>query len=369
MSVSVALRHRFAGFSLDVGFDAPPGVTVLFGHSGSGKSTVLNAVAGLLRPDSGCVTVDGMVLTDTARRIHLPPHRRRLGVIFQDGRLFPHLTVRQNLRYGRWFSPRASRRTSESAVVEMLGIGPLLDRAPATLSGGERQRVAIGRALLADPRLILADEPLSALDDDRKAEILPYLERLRDEWRVPMLYVSHSPAEVARIATTVVMLEAGRITRMGPAAEVLADPATAGPGREAGAVIEATVSAHHPDGVTELDAGGLALFLPILAAAPGARLRLRIAAADVMLARGRPEGLSALNILPGTVESVTDRDGAVLVRLATDAGPILSRITRRSALQLEISPGERLTAIVKSVAHDAADVGRAPGAGGRTARG
>ena len=207
MSLSVALRHRFAGFSLDVSFDAPPGVTVLFGHSGSGKSTVLNAVAGLLRPDAGRVVVDGTVLTDTARRIHLPPHRRRLGVIFQDGRLFPHLTVRQNLRYGRWFSPRAARRTAEAAVVEMLGIGPLLDRAPATLSGGERQRVAIGRALLAEPRLILADEPLSALDDDRKAEILPYLERLRDDWRVPMLYVSHNPDEVQSIASSVHVLD------------------------------------------------------------------------------------------------------------------------------------------------------------------
>lgn len=364
MSLSIALRHAFPGFALDVAFDAPPGVTVLFGHSGSGKSTVLNAVAGLLRPDEARVEVAGTVLTDSARRIHLPPHRRRMGVIFQDGRLFPHLTVLQNLRYGRWFAPRTAHRTSESAVVEMLGIGPLLDRAPATLSGGERQRVAIGRALLAEPRLILADEPLSALDDDRKAEILPYLERLRDEWRVPMLYVSHSPAEVARIATTVVMMEAGRLTRMGPAAEVLADPAAAGPGREAGAVIEATVIVHHPDGVTELQAGGLPLFLPTLAASPGDRLRLRIAAPDVMLARGRPEGLSALNILPGTVESVTDRGGAVLVRLATDAGPILSRITRRSALQLGIAPGEKLTGVVKSVAHDAADVGPAPAAAG-----
>lgn len=363
MSLSVALRHRFAGFALDVSFEAPPGVTVLFGHSGSGKSTVLNAVAGLLRPEAGRIMLDGTVLTDTGRLLYLPPHRRRLGVIFQDGRLFPHLTVRQNLRYGRWFAPRGARRTSEAAVVEMLGIGRLLDRAPATLSGGERQRVAIGRALLAEPRVILADEPLSALDDERKAEILPYLERLRDDWQVPMLYVSHSPAEVARIATTVVMLDAGRITRMGPAAEVLADPAAAGPGREAGAVIEATVATHHPDGVTELRAGGLPLFLPTLSAPPGARLRLRIAAADVMLARGRPEGLSALNILPGVVDSMTAQGGAALVRLSTDAGPILSRITRRSALQLGVAPGEALTAIVKSVAHEAADVGRAPDGG------
>lgn len=359
MSVSISLRHRLADFTLDVAFDAPSGVTVLFGPSGSGKSTVLNAVAGLLRPQTGRVVVGNTVLTDTAQRLFVPPHRRRLGVIFQDGRLFPHLSVRQNLRYGRWFSPASARRTPESAVVEMLGIGALLDRAPVTLSGGERQRVAIGRALLAEPRLILADEPLSALDDDRKGEILPYLERLRDEWGVPMLYVSHSPAEVARIATTVVMMAAGRITRIGPAAEVLADPATAGPGREAGAVIEARVIRHHDDGVTELAAGGLPLFLPTLGAAPGASLRLRIAAPDVMLARGRPTDISALNILPGTVESLTEQGGQVLVRLSTPAGPVLSRITRRSAAQLGVAPGEALTAVVKSVSHAPADVGRA----------
>lgn len=359
MSVSISLRHRLSDFSMDLAFEAPSGVTVLFGPSGSGKSTVLNAVAGLLRPQTGRVVVGGTVLTDTAQRLFVPPHRRRLGVIFQDGRLFPHLSVQQNLRYGRWFAPASARRTRETAVVEMLGIGALLDRAPATLSGGERQRVAIGRALLAEPRLILADEPLSALDDDRKGEILPYLERLRDEWGVPMLYVSHSPAEVARIATTVVMLDAGRITRIGPAAEVLADPATAGPGREAGAVIEAQVIRHHEDGVTELVAGGLPLFLPTIGAAPGARLRLRIAAPDVMLARGRPTEISALNILPGTVESLTEQGGQVLVRLSTPAGPVLSRITRRSAAQLGVAPGEALTAVVKSVSHAPADVGRA----------
>lgn len=354
MTVSVALRHDFGGFSLDLAFEAPAGVTVLAGPSGSGKSTVLNAVAGLLRPHSARVAVDGTVLTDTGRGVFVAPHRRRLGIIFQDGRLFPHLSVRQNLRYGRWFAPRGAR-APEGAVVEMLGIGALLDRAPATLSGGERQRVAIGRALLSGPRLILADEPLSALDQDRKAEILPYLERLRDELAMPMLYVSHEPAEVARIATTVVRLDRGRIVASGPAAEVLADPDMAGPARDAGAVITARVVRHHDDGVTELTAGGLPLFLPTLAAAPGARLR--IAAADVMLAHGRPEGISALNLLPGTVERVIPSGNAVLVRLATPAGPVLSRITRRSAAQLGIHPGAAITAIVKSLSHGPDDVG------------
>lgn len=357
MSVAVRLRHAYPGFTVDLDIDVPAGVTVLFGHSGSGKTTALNAVAGLLRPDSARIVVDGMVLTDTDRGVFVPPHRRRLGVIFQDGRLFPHLTVRQNLRYGRWFAPRAGRTTSEASVVEMLGIGALLDRSPGALSGGERQRVAIGRALLSEPRLILADEPLSALDDDRKAEILPYLEALRDELRVPMLYVSHAPAEVARIATTVVMLDAGRVTRVGPAAEVLSDPAVAGGGREAGALISAVVAAHHDDGVTELAVGTVSLFLPRLAAAPGSRLRLRIAAADVMLARGRPQGLSALNILPGQVESAVSAGDTVLVRLATGAGPILSRITLRSARELDVRPGVDLTAIVKSLSHGPEDVG------------
>ncbi len=356
MSVSVALRHDFGSFSADLAFEAQPGVTVLFGPSGSGKSTVLNAVAGLLRPGEARIAVGDTVLTDTARGIFVAPHRRRLGIIFQDGRLFPHLSVRQNLRYGRWFAPQGTR-APEAAIIEMLGIGALLDRAPATLSGGERQRVAIGRALLSGPRLILADEPLSALDEDRKAEILPYLERLRDELRVPMLYVSHAPAEVARIATTVVRLERGRVAGIGPAAEMLADPATAGPGREAGAVIVARIVAHHPDGVTELSASGLPLFLPTLTAMPGARLRLRIAAADVMLARGRPEGISALNLLPGTVETLRETGDVVLVRLATTAGPILSRVTRRSVRQLGIAPGAALTAIVKSLSHAPEDVG------------
>ncbi|TRW99207.1 molybdenum ABC transporter ATP-binding protein [Paracoccus sp. M683] len=358
MTVSVRLAHAFAEFSVDLDFQAPPGVTVLFGPSGSGKSTVLNAVAGLLRPDAGRIAVDDIVLTDTARRLFVPPHRRRLGVIFQDGRLFPHLTVRQNLRYGRRFAPRGPGSTSEASVVEMLGIGALLDRAPATLSGGERQRVAIGRALLSEPRLILADEPLSALDGERKAEIMPYLERLRDELRVSMLYVSHSSAEVARIATTVVTMDRGRITRIGPAAEVLSDPALAGRGRDAGAVIEARITRHHDDGVTELDAGGVPLFLPHLpAAAPGDRMRLRIAAQDVMLAHDRPEGLSALNMLPGQVESLRDEGDVVLVRLTTPAGPILSRITRRSARQLGVAPGAAMTAIVKSLSHDQGDIG------------
>ena len=357
--LEVALSHAFPGFALEARFRAPPGVTVLFGRSGSGKTTIVNAVAGLLTPDSGRIAVGERVLLDTARGLALPPHRRRLGVIFQEGRLFPHLSVRQNLAYGRWFAPRGAVREDTGRVVELLGLGPLLERRPGALSGGEKQRVAIGRALLSAPRLILADEPLAALDEPRKAEILPYLERLRDEVAVPILYVSHAASEVARLATTVVALQDGRVLRQGPAAEVLGDPGVTPAGaREAGAVIAARVVAHHADGLTELEAGGEALFLPQVPQPPGGTLRVRIAAHDVILSRGRPEAVSALNILAGRVAEIRPGAGpGTIVALDTPAGRLLARITRRSAEALALAPGERCHALVKSVAVAPADVG------------
>ncbi|WP_273522044.1 molybdenum ABC transporter ATP-binding protein [Rhodosalinus sediminis] len=359
MTLEVRLRHGFGGFTLDAGFEAPPGVTVLFGRSGSGKTTIVNAVAGLLRPEAGRIALGGRVLVDTERGVWRPPHRRRLGTIFQEGRLFPHLTVRQNLRYGAWFAPRGARREDMGRVVEMLGIGPLLDRRPGALSGGEKQRVAIGRALLSAPAAILADEPLAALDAARKAEILPYFERLRDEVAVPILYVSHAASEVARLATTVVALEAGRVVATGTAAEVLGDPGVTplGP-REAGAVLETRIAAHHADGLTELDAGGAALFLPRLAQEAGAAVRVRVAAHDVILAREAPRGLSALNVLPGTVREVRAGEGpGALVALDTDAGRLLARVTRRSVAALALAPGVAVHAIVKTVSVAPGDVG------------
>lgn len=362
--LEVRLRHGFGAFALDATFQAPPGITVLFGRSGSGKTTIVNAVAGLLRPQSGRIAIGDTVLSDTDRRRWVPPHKRRIGYIFQEGRLFPHLTVRQNLSYGAWFAPKDAPREDLGRVVEMLGIGPLLDRRPGALSGGEKSRVAIGRALLCAPRLILADEPLAALDEARKQEILPYFERLRDEVEVPILYVSHSASEVARLATTIVALDGGRVIAQGPAAEVLGNPAVLPAGaREAGAVLTARIACHHDDGLTELDAGGVALFLPRLAQGVGATVRVRITAHDVILSREAPRGLSALNILPGAVAEIRTGEGpGALVALDTPAGRVLARVTRRSLAALDLSPGVAVHAVVKSVAVAPLDVGGRAGA-------
>jgi molybdate transport system ATP-binding protein len=359
MNLSVRFAHRFGDFSLDVAFEAPSGVTALFGRSGSGKTTVVNAVAGLLRPSTGRVQLDETVLFDSERRISVPVHQRRLGYVFQEGRLFPHLSVRQNLLYGRWFAQNRSGAGFDH-VVEMLGIGDLLGRQPARLSGGEKQRVAIGRALLANPRLLLMDEPLASLDEERKAEILPYLERLREETDIPLLYVSHSMAEVARLATTLVLMEKGRVVRAGPAADMLSDPENV-PAlgvRSAGASLHATVAAQEDDGLTRLEASAGPLFLPRIEAPVGSKLSIRILAHDVILSRSRPEGLSALNMLPATVTAVRLGDGpGAIIQLKAGEDLLLARITQRSALALALEPGADCFAILKSVAVAQSDVG------------
>lgn len=357
MTLSVSVNHRFEGFQLDVRFDAPPGVTVLFGPSGSGKTTLVNAVAGLLRPDRARIAADGFVLVDTATGRFLPPHRRRLGYVFQEGRLFPHLTVRQNLLYGRWFAPRDAHAESFDDVVEMLGIGALLGRRPGGLSGGEKQRVAIGRALLAAPKLILADEPLAALDEARKAEILPYFERLRNSVATPILYVSHASAEVARLATTVVALRAGKVVAVGPPGQVLGDVAAVG-ARAAASVLTVRVVAHHADGLSELAGPAGPLWLPTVPVAPGTMIRVRIAARDVILSRIRPAGLSALNILAGTIVEIRPGQGpGVLVTLAVGDARLMARVTRRSVEAMGLAVGQTCHAVLKSVAVAPEDVG------------
>ncbi|GAB4265582.1 MAG: molybdenum ABC transporter ATP-binding protein [Pararhodobacter sp.] len=360
--LSVDLRHAFPGFALSVAFDAPPGVTALFGRSGSGKSTVVNAVAGLLKPDAGRIALDGAVLFDGAAGHWVPPHRRRVGYVFQDARLFPHLNVRQNLIYGLRLAPRGATGPDFGRIVDLLGLGALLARRPAALSGGERQRVAIGRAILARPNLLLMDEPLAALDPPRRAEILTYLERLRDETRLPILYVSHSVAEVARLATTVVLLRDGRVSHTGSVAEVFADPgaATLLGLREAGALLSARVAAQDADGLTRLDGACGSLWLPHIEAPLGTDLRLRILAQDVMLAIERPRGISALNVLAGEVRAVRIGDGpGALVQLSVGGEALLARVTRRSVAALDLRPGRPVFAVLKAVSVARGDIGDA----------
>jgi len=358
-NLSLTLEHQMEGFTLDVHFDVPHGLTVLFGASGSGKTSVINAVAGLTKDARGRIELDGNVLMNSGKGIHVPTCKRRIGYIFQDARLFPHLNVRRNLDYARRVTGAPQNTAEFSRVVEMLGIEHLLERRPTLLSGGEKQRVAIGRALLSRPRLILADEPLAALDDARKAEILPYFERLRDEAEVPLLYVTHSATEVARLATTVIALDAGRVIRQGSAAEVLGDPSFSPGGiRAVGAVIEAHVSAHHDDGLTELDAGGVALHLPRIAEAPGSPIRLRIVAQDVILSITKPEGISALNCLKGSISAVHQGAGpGAIVSLDTPAGRVLSRVTKRSVLAMGLAEGMPIYAVVKTVSVAPGDIG------------
>jgi molybdate transport system ATP-binding protein len=355
MTLDIRLSHDFPDFRLDVDMRLPGGLTCLFGRSGSGKTSIVNAVAGLLRPDRAEILLDGQPLHN------LPPHRRRIGYVFQDARLFPHMTVAENLTY----APRIRRRKPEGIdrIVALLGLEALLPRSPATLSGGERQRVAIGRALLSQPKLLLMDEPLASLDEPRKAEILPHIEALRDELGLPILYVSHSLPEVARLATTIAVLEAGRLVAFGPATDILSDPATAPllGLRDAGSVLVARIAAQEEDGLTRLDTCAGPIWLPRIAGGIGRPVRVRIAAQDVILSRGRPEELSALNILPAKIAALHEGHGpGVLVRLDLGGEYLLARVTRRSAQMLALAPGQPVHAVLKSVAVGQADVGSGP---------
>ena len=355
MSLVVEARHRFGGFFLDAAFRSEGGVTALFGRSGSGKTSLIRIIAGLTRPEQGRVLLGGEVLLDRSRGIFVPPHRRRFGYVFQEARLFPHLTVRQNLAYGRWFLPKGAGAESPDRVVRLLGIESLLDRPPANLSGGERQRVAIGRALLAAPRLLLMDEPLAALDEERKAEILPYLERLRDEAGIPIVYVSHSVAEVARLADRVVLMSHGRVEAVGAASDVLGGPrlSSAAERREAGSVLSGCVEtrdAAHGLATIRLD-GGSVILVPGAAVSPGDTVRLRIPARDVMVATVRPEGLSALNILEGVVETVEpDGEGMASLHIACGRDRVRARITALSVERLGLARGRAVHAVIKTVA-------------------
>jgi molybdate transport system ATP-binding protein len=360
--IAVDVSHQLGDFALDAAFESSGRLTALFGPSGSGKTTLVNLIAGLIRPERARIAVDGRVLADTEARTLLPASRRRIGYIFQDARLFPHLTVKQNLSYGRFFAPRAERYAEMDAVVDLLGIGHVLGRRPALLSGGEKQRVAIGRALLASPRLILMDEPLASLDEARKAEILPYIERLRDEAGIPIVYVSHSVAEVSRLATDVVAMRDGRVTAYGPTAAILSrlDILPEEEMGEGGAVLEMRVGGHDQVfAMTTLRSPAGEIVVPRLPAQIGTIVRVRLRARDVMIATEKPNGLSAQNVLSGTLASMEQvSDNAVDVRIDCSGEVILARITKLSATRLRLAPGQHVFAVVKTVS--VGPVGAAP---------
>lgn len=356
--LEVRLNHQFPGFTLDVAFDGPDrGVTALFGPSGCGKSTAINAIAGLLRGHTGRITLDGTTLFDSERGIDVPLEARRIGYVFQDARLFPHMRVRSNLLYGLRRAPQGDRRIAVEQVIELLGIEPLLDRRAWGLSGGERQRVALGRALLAQPRLLLMDEPMAALDADRKAEILPYIERLRDDVGLPIVYVSHAIEEVTRLADLVVMMREGRSIAVGPVTEVMADLGLFGhlDAFEGGAVLPVRVIDHDETyQLTRLGFDGGELLVPRIDSPPGRALRARIRARDVMLSLSRPDAISALNVLPARISGVHREQGAyaeVQLMIAAQL-PLVVRMTRQSVDRLGLQPGQPAFAVIKSVAID-----------------
>lgn len=358
MTGRVHLAHRFAGLELSVDCALEPGITALFGPSGAGKSTVLKAVAGLLTPDEGRIELDGEIWLDTARGVNLPPPARRAGYVFQEPRLFPHMTVAANLRYGM---RRARGAQDVDALTALLGIEGLLHRRPAGLSGGEAQRVALGRALLSGPRVLLMDEPLSALDIARKEELYPHFERLKSRPDLPILYVSHDIDEVARLADRVILLDRGRMLASGSVAEVLASGETASrTGRDmAGGLLRVLVQGHDDrDGLTEVAIGDQRLWLPGRVGRPGATLRVRIEARDVTLALTRPRAISALNVLPVTVTAIRPGPGSGALVLLDHQGQKLSaRLTRRSVRELDLGPGRTAYAILKSMSVPAARVG------------
>jgi len=360
MSIQAQFRLDYPGFALDVDLDLPGrGVTALFGQSGCGKTTLLRCIAGL-EHGAGRLEVNGETWQEA--NSFLPTHRRPLGYVFQDARLFPHLDVGRNLDFGMrratgavpqgdTASHNSSRRAS---IIDLLGLGPLLDRLPEHLSGGEQQRVAIARALLTAPRLLLMDEPLASLDHTRKQEILPYLERLRDELEIPLIYVSHAAEEVARLADHIVVLEGGRAMAQGPLAETLARidlPIKLG--EDAGAVFAATVAERDAEWhLARVEFDGGELWVRDGGVPVGRRVRVRIMARDVSIANSRHDDVSIMNLLPATViaHAGEDHPSAVLLQLRVGATPLLARLTRRSAQRLALAPGREVWVQIKAVA-------------------
>jgi molybdate transport system ATP-binding protein len=359
--IEVEVGLKAGTFDLEVAFKNGQGVLALFGPSGSGKSLTLNLIAGLLRPDRGRVVLDGKILTDVERRIFVPAHRRRIGFVFQDSNLFPHLSVKRNLLFGRWFAHGGVRNVDYDGVIGTLGIEKLLDRRVANLSGGERQRVAIGRALLSCPNLLLFDEPLAALDMQRKLEIMSLIEQIRDAFKLPIVYVSHAINEVVRLAATIVMIEAGRVKAIGSAGEVFGRVRThaAEERFDRVSVLTMTVAGVLCDyGLTELKHPAGTVWLAGPALPIGAAARIIIKATDVTLSLGAPQGISTRSVLCGTIEGI-DSDGAIAtVAIGLEKeGFLFAAATRHALDEMGLKLGARVFALIKTSALDERTIG------------
>ncbi|MEN3950402.1 molybdenum ABC transporter ATP-binding protein [Iodidimonas sp. SYSU 1G8] len=350
MALVVDVKLRRGDVGIGAAFRAESGITVIAGPSGAGKTSVVSALAGLLRPTSGRIEVDGAVLFDSATGIDLPPSARRIGYVLQDPLLFPHLSVRRNLTYSR----RRGALTLEE-VADILGIGHLFERRPASLSGGERQRVAIGRALLSSPSMLLMDEPLASLDAGRRAELLPFIETLRERLRLPIVYVTHNWSEIIRLADTLVIMRNGHVATSGPLQSMLTstDPDVAALVPE-GSVIDGVPARHAVDGLNRIDTPAGPLFVPQPPSQPATRVRLFIDAYDVTIALRRPEGLSVQNVLEAILVSLEPRGESHLdLRLALAGDQLIrARITRHAGQTLNLRPGMTVFALVKSVAFE-----------------
>lgn len=371
MNLDIAITHDLGGFHVDAAFAIDePGITALFGPSGAGKSTIIAAIAGLITPDAGHVRIDGETLFDHTAGINIPTRNRHIGYVFQDSRLFPHMDVRSNLLYGARRARGRNPAIGFDALVDLLGIGHLVRRKPLHLSGGERQRVALGRAVLSAPRLLLLDEPFAALDHPRRHEIMAMLERLRDVARIPMVHVSHALEEVTRLADHMVVLDHGQVAASDSIYAVTSRidlfPLT---GRfEAGSVLPGHIAehdlAHHLTAVTI--AGGN-LWVPRIDRDVGAPVRVRIRARDVMLATAPPAGLSANNVVSGTIAAIRRDEGAYLdVQIACATDHLVARITHRSLARLKLSEGQPVHAVIKSVTVERDGAGRSGHTGQRT---
>jgi molybdate transport system ATP-binding protein len=358
--IEVAVEKRLGEFQLHARFSAPAaGIIALYGRSGSGKTTLVNAIAGLVKPDVGRIVIEGETLYSSADHIDLPPRQRRVGYVFQEARLFPHFSVRGNLLYG---ARNGGGEIKFDSLVTLLGLGALVDRRPADLSGGEKQRVAIGRALLSQPRILLMDEPLASLDEARKAEIMPFIERLHGELNIPIVYVSHDMDENMRLADTLVLVEHGKVVAVGPVEELTSRlDLRALTGRyDAGAVVRANVAGHDLNfGLSELSFPGGRLRVAKLGLPLGTPVRARIRANDVAIAVAKPEQISIRNILEAKVIEIAadpDNKEVVDVRMRIGGGEkstiLWSRITLRASRELGLELEKPVYALIKAVALD-----------------